>query len=189
MRNFESNRGFLLRNSIELILKNLEKNIIVTCFTKLLLDIHLLSNMLTNDSYERDIIVLSFPVISFVILIFVFQRFEIKSGFPFFDSHCIYPYVQNQRNICWISPPISESLIASSSSARVLGFLFVHITRISLRALLKSVQVYLANIICASLWLYPSLEQNESYCPIGNMWESFSRWSSVTFWAGVPERR
>ena len=36
-------------------------------------------------NYEREIIVLSFPVISFVILIFVFQRFEIKSEFfPFF---------------------------------------------------------------------------------------------------------
>ena len=39
---------------------------------------------MTNVSYERKIIVLSFPVISFVILIFVFQIFEIKSGFPFY---------------------------------------------------------------------------------------------------------
>ena len=38
----------------------------------------------TNVSYEREIIVLSFSVINFVILIFVFLRFEIKSGFPFF---------------------------------------------------------------------------------------------------------
>ena len=45
---------------------------------------------MTNVSYERVIIVLSFPDISFVILLFVFQRFEIKSGFPFFNSHCIY---------------------------------------------------------------------------------------------------
>ena len=37
---------------------------------------------------ERGIIVLSFPDIRFVILLFVFQRFEIKSGFPFFNSHC-----------------------------------------------------------------------------------------------------
>ena len=37
----------------------------------------------TNISYERKIIVLPFPVISFVTLIFVFQIFEIKSGFPF----------------------------------------------------------------------------------------------------------
>ena len=34
--------------------------------------------------YDREILVLSFPVISFVILIFVFLRFEIKSGFPFY---------------------------------------------------------------------------------------------------------
>ena len=39
---------------------------------------------MTNVSYEREIIVLSFPAISFVILIFVFQIFEIKSGFPFY---------------------------------------------------------------------------------------------------------
>ena len=38
----------------------------------------------TNVSYERKIIVLPFPVISFVILIFVSQIFEIKSGFPFY---------------------------------------------------------------------------------------------------------
>ena len=43
---------------------------------------------MTTVSYEREIIVLSFLVISFVILIFVCQRFEIKSGFPFFYSHC-----------------------------------------------------------------------------------------------------
>ena len=39
---------------------------------------------MTNVSYERGIIVLSFPDISFVILLFVFQRFKIKSGFLFF---------------------------------------------------------------------------------------------------------
>ena len=47
---------------------------------------------MTNVSYERGIIVLSFPDISFVILLFVFQKFEIKSGFPtsfFFNSYCI----------------------------------------------------------------------------------------------------
>ena len=38
----------------------------------------------TNISYDREIIVLSFPVISFVILIFVFLGFEIKSGLPFY---------------------------------------------------------------------------------------------------------
>ena len=39
---------------------------------------------MNNVSYEREIIVLSVPDISFVILLFVFQRSEIKSGFPFF---------------------------------------------------------------------------------------------------------
>ena len=38
----------------------------------------------TNVSYKREVIVLSFPVISFVILIFVFLRFDIESGFPFY---------------------------------------------------------------------------------------------------------
>ena len=38
----------------------------------------------TNLSYDREIIVLSFPVIGFVILICVFLRFEIQSGFPFY---------------------------------------------------------------------------------------------------------
>ena len=50
----------------------------------------LLSNM--HDQcviYEKGIIVLSFPDISFVILIFVFERFEIKSGFPFFLTHTV----------------------------------------------------------------------------------------------------
>ena len=39
---------------------------------------------MTNVSYETEIIILSFPVISFVIHIFVFQIFEFKSGFPFY---------------------------------------------------------------------------------------------------------
>ena len=44
----------------------------------------------TTVSYEREIIVLSLPVISFVIRIVVFQRFDIKSGgFLSIDSHCI----------------------------------------------------------------------------------------------------
>ena len=38
---------------------------------------------MTNVSYERGKTVLSFPDISFAILLFVFQRFEIISGFPF----------------------------------------------------------------------------------------------------------
>ena len=41
-----------------------------------------------NVSYERGIIVLSFPDISFVILLFDFQRFELNLGFPFLNSHC-----------------------------------------------------------------------------------------------------
>ena len=45
---------------------------------------------MTNRSHERWIILLSFPDISFVILPFVFQRFEIKSGFPFFFTHTVY---------------------------------------------------------------------------------------------------
>ena len=38
----------------------------------------------TNISYEWEIILLSLLVISFVILIFVFLRFEIKSWVPFY---------------------------------------------------------------------------------------------------------
>ena len=48
---------------------------------------------MTNVSYERGIIVLSFLDSSFVILCFVFQIFEIKSGFPIFYSHCIGLYM------------------------------------------------------------------------------------------------
>ena len=49
----------------------------------------------TNVSYERKIIVLPFPVISFVILIFVSQIFEIKSVFPFYwlTLYTMYMYV------------------------------------------------------------------------------------------------
>ena len=43
---------------------------------------------MTNVSYERGIIVLSFPDIRFVILLLIFLRFEIKSVFLFFYSHC-----------------------------------------------------------------------------------------------------
>ena len=84
MRNFESNRGFLLRNSIELILKTWGKNNFDVFYTNYYWAVICYSICVTNVSYERKIIVLSFPVISFVILIFVFQIFEIKSGFPFY---------------------------------------------------------------------------------------------------------
>ena len=88
LRNFESNRGFLLCDSIELILKtwktfNFDMFYKNDCWAVICYPI-----CVTNVSYERKIIILSFPVISLVILIFVFLRFEIKSGFPFFFSHC-----------------------------------------------------------------------------------------------------
>ena len=53
---------------------------------------------MTNVSYERGITVLSFPDISFVILLFVFffYRFEIKSGFPFFK---LTVYIQCKKVI------------------------------------------------------------------------------------------
>ena len=72
--------------------QNLEEEKKLTCFTKIIAEQSSVIQyaFMTNVSYEREIIVLSFPVICFVILIFVFQRFEIKSGFPFFFySHCI----------------------------------------------------------------------------------------------------
>ena len=53
---------------------------------------------MTNVSYERGIIVLSFPDISFVILLFICKRFEIKSGFPFFYlTHTIYTEYEEFR--------------------------------------------------------------------------------------------
>ena len=61
---------------------------------------------ITNASYEREIIVQSFPDISFVILLFVFQRFEIKFGFPFsffFYSNCIYSGWGLYRYVCCIA--------------------------------------------------------------------------------------
>ena len=83
LRNFESNPGFLLRNSIELILKTWKK-VILTCLTKIITDQSSVSQKcVINVSYERRIVVLSFPVISFVIRLFFSQRFEIKSGCPF----------------------------------------------------------------------------------------------------------
>ena len=84
LRNFESNRGFLLRNSIELILKTFDmcyKN----CWTVICYPISV-----TNVSYEREIIVLLFPVISFVILNFsFFWDLKLNLSFIFFYSHCI----------------------------------------------------------------------------------------------------
>ena len=73
--------------------QNLEKINVDMFYKDWLLSSHLLSNMRDQCIiYERKIIVLSFPVIySFVILILVSQRFETKSGFLFFDSHCIPP--------------------------------------------------------------------------------------------------
>ena len=43
----------------------------------------------TNVSYKREVIVLSFPVISFVILILFFWDSILNLGFLFIDSHCI----------------------------------------------------------------------------------------------------
>ena len=54
---------------------------------------------MTNVSYERGIIVLSFPDISFVILLFVFQKSEIKSGCPFFLKLTLY---REQREIHYL---------------------------------------------------------------------------------------
>ena len=96
----ESNLGFLLCNSIKLLTQNLEKKVILTCFTKMIAEQSCYPIRMTNVSYERGIIVLSFPDISFVVLIFVFQRFEIKSGFPFFFFfflHCIVSYFVSFR--------------------------------------------------------------------------------------------
>ena len=77
--------GFLLRNSIELILKTWrEKNNFDMFDKNYCWAVICYPICVSNVSYEREIIVLSFPVISFVILIFVLLRFEIKSVFPFF---------------------------------------------------------------------------------------------------------
>ena len=97
--------GFLLRNSIKPLSQNLEKKVILTCFTKIIAEqssvIQYAWPMCHN---ERGIIVLSFSDISFVILLFVFQRSEIKSGFPsssFFVT--LYNEVRGTRNIvCYI---------------------------------------------------------------------------------------
>ena len=84
LRNLGSNRGFLFTQFNRANTQNLEninfdmfyKN---DCWTVICYPI-----CVTNISYEREIIVLSFPDISFVIPIFIFQRFDIKSGFPFY---------------------------------------------------------------------------------------------------------
>ena len=84
LRHFESNRGYLLRNSIELTLKTLEKINFDMFYKNDCWAVICYPICVTNVWYEREIIVLSFPVIRFVILILVFLRFEIKSGFPFY---------------------------------------------------------------------------------------------------------
>ena len=85
--NFEKfgvNPGFLLRNSIKLsLLKTWKKSNFDMFYQNDFWAVIYYPRCMTNVSYERGIIVLSFRDISFVILLFVFQRFEIKSGFPF----------------------------------------------------------------------------------------------------------
>ena len=62
------------------------KRVILTCFTKMIAEqssvIQYAWPMCHNE--RGIIIILSFPDICFVILLFVFQRFEIKSGFLVF---------------------------------------------------------------------------------------------------------
>ena len=91
-------RVSFLRNSIKLLTQNLEEKKRKKKKSKQQIW-HVLQNdcwavvcypiVMANVSYERGIIVLSFTDTSFVILLFVFQRFEIKSGFAFYNSHCI----------------------------------------------------------------------------------------------------
>ena len=63
--------------------QNLEEFFFWHVLQKLLLSSHVIQYAWPMY-HKREIIVLSFPVISFVIIIFVLQRFEIKSGFPFY---------------------------------------------------------------------------------------------------------
>ena len=89
------------------------KKIVLTCFTKMIAEPSsvIQSICMTNVSYERGIIVLPFLDISFVILLFVFQRFEIKSGFPsFFFTHTVY-CVQIMHLCGWVNLSINEICI------------------------------------------------------------------------------
>ena len=52
-----------------------EKKVILTCFTKIIAELSsVIQICMTNVSYKRRIIVLSFPDISFVILLFIFSE-------------------------------------------------------------------------------------------------------------------
>ena len=89
LRNFESNRGFLLRNSIELILKTWKQNNFDMFYKNYCWAVICYPICVNNVSYEREIIVLSFPVISFVIFILLFFRdLKVNLGF-FFFTHTV----------------------------------------------------------------------------------------------------
>ena len=64
--------------------------------------------------YERGIVLLSFPDISFVILLYVFQRFEIKPGFPFF-THTVYSHDSGAK-ICNVFSMLVNDILCTKQS-------------------------------------------------------------------------
>ena len=84
LRNIGSNRGFPFTQLNRANIQNLEKNNFDMFYKNDCWAVICYPICVTNVSYEREIILLSFTLISFVILVFIFQRFDIKSGFPFY---------------------------------------------------------------------------------------------------------
>ena len=72
MRNFESNWGFLLRNSIEANTQNLGKDNLDMFYKNYCWAVICYPICVTNVSYERELIVLSFPIISCFFPYFLF---------------------------------------------------------------------------------------------------------------------
>ena len=105
LRNFESNRASFYATQSSYNTQNLEKINFDMFYKNDCWAVICYPICVTNVSYEREIIVLSFPVISFVILIFVFLRFEIKSGFPFY-----WLTLYSIGGFEWISISLSKSV-------------------------------------------------------------------------------
>ena len=84
LTNLKSNLGSFYAIQSSYLLKTWKK-VILTCFTKIIAEqssvIQYAWPMCHN---KRGIIILLFPDISFVILLFIFQGFLNKPGFPFF---------------------------------------------------------------------------------------------------------
>ena len=77
---------------------------------------------MTNVYYERGIIVLSFAVFSFVIFLFVFQRFEIIYGFPFLLT--LYTLHASENNVMQCLNYLGFDFV--SAKIMISSFMMIH---------------------------------------------------------------